>query len=78
MKVAMVDQSAFTPPYDHHLCAGLAKTGCELTLFTTDSDYFLWDGDTSYRRLAYFYSHTNDRDQRNRAYRRYVSLRSKS
>ncbi|WP_181861592.1 glycosyltransferase family 4 protein [Haloplanus salinus] len=60
MKVAMVDPSAFTPPYDHHLCAGLAETGCELTLFTTDSDYFLWDGDTSYRRLAYFYSHTND------------------
>jgi glycosyltransferase involved in cell wall biosynthesis len=62
----MVDPSAFTPPYDHHLCTGLAEIGCDLTLFTTDSDYFLWDGDTSYRRLAYFYARTNrlysDRD----------------
>ena len=66
MEVVMLDPSAFTPPYDHHLCAGLAAIGCDLTLLTTDADYYLWDGETSYDRVEYFYGHTNglyaDRD----------------
>jgi len=59
MNVAMVDPSAFTPPYDHHLCAGLANIGHDVRLFTTDSDYFLWDENTLYQRIDYFYDRTN-------------------
>lgn len=55
----MLDPSAFTPPYDHHLCHGLTKVGCDLTLYTTRSDYHLWDGDTPYDRVKYFYRHTD-------------------
>ncbi|WP_192918617.1 glycosyltransferase [Salinigranum salinum] len=55
----MLDPSAFTPPYDHHLCTGLAAVGCDLTLLTTDADYFLWDDKTAYDRVEYFYGHTN-------------------
>lgn len=55
----MLDPSAFTPPYDHHLCAGLAAVGCDLTLLTTGADYVLWDGETAYDRVEYFYGYTN-------------------
>ncbi|MCF2164673.1 MULTISPECIES: glycosyltransferase family 4 protein [Halobacterium] len=62
----MIDPSAFTPPYDHHLCRGLTTVGCDLTLYSTRADYYLWDGDTPYDRVEYFYRHTDalyrDRD----------------
>lgn len=59
MQVLMLDPSAFTPPYDHHLCRGLATVGCDLALYTTRSDYHEWNGDTRYERIEYFYGHTN-------------------
>jgi len=34
MRVAMIDPSLFTLPYDHHLCSGLSESGHEVTLFT--------------------------------------------
>ncbi|WP_175542273.1 glycosyltransferase family 4 protein [Natrinema hispanicum] len=62
----MLDPSAFTPPYDHHLCRGLSTVGCDLTLYTTRSDYHLWDGERAYDWIEYFYRATNtlysDRD----------------
>lgn len=34
MRVHVVDPPAFTPPYDHALCAALARAGVEVTLVT--------------------------------------------
>jgi glycosyltransferase involved in cell wall biosynthesis len=34
-RVHVVDPSAFTPPYDHALCAALARAGAEVELFTS-------------------------------------------
>lgn len=59
MKVAMIDPSAFTPPYDHHLCEGLSKAGCDVTLVTTEFDYVGWKNGTSYQKREAFYSLTN-------------------
>ena len=39
MRVHVVDPSAFTPPYDHALCAGLARAGAEAELITSRFDY---------------------------------------
>jgi glycosyltransferase involved in cell wall biosynthesis len=35
VQVTMVDPSAFTPPYDHALCAALARLGCRVELVTS-------------------------------------------
>jgi glycosyltransferase involved in cell wall biosynthesis len=35
MRVHVVDPSAYTPPYDHALCAGLAAAGVEVELHTS-------------------------------------------
>jgi glycosyltransferase involved in cell wall biosynthesis len=35
MRVQVVDPSAFTPPYDHALCAALARAGVEVELVTS-------------------------------------------
>ncbi|MBN9624183.1 MAG: hypothetical protein J0H06_14750, partial [Actinobacteria bacterium] len=35
MRVQLVDPSAFTPPYDRALAAGLARAGAEVELVTT-------------------------------------------
>ena len=34
VRVHLVDPSAFTPPYDHALCAALARAGADVTLVT--------------------------------------------
>jgi glycosyltransferase involved in cell wall biosynthesis len=39
MQVHVVDPSAFTPPYDHALCAALARAGAEVTLITSRFAY---------------------------------------
>lgn len=35
MRVRIVDPSAYTPPYDHALCAALAEAGADVTLATS-------------------------------------------
>ena len=35
MRIALVDPLAYTPPYDHHLAAALARRGHEVTLLTS-------------------------------------------
>ncbi|MGI8506406.1 MAG: glycosyltransferase family 4 protein [Solirubrobacteraceae bacterium] len=39
MRVQVVDPSAFTPPYDHALCAALARAGAEVELVTSRFAY---------------------------------------
>ncbi len=39
MRVHVVDPSAYTPPYDHALCAALARRGAEVQLITSDFVY---------------------------------------
>jgi glycosyltransferase involved in cell wall biosynthesis len=39
MRVDVVDPSAFTPPYDHALCAALARAGAEVSLVTSEFAY---------------------------------------
>jgi glycosyltransferase involved in cell wall biosynthesis len=36
MQVALVDPLAYTPPYDHHLAAALARRGHDVTLLTSE------------------------------------------
>jgi glycosyltransferase involved in cell wall biosynthesis len=39
MRVQVVDPSAYTPPYDHSLCAALAGAGAEVELVTSSFPY---------------------------------------
>jgi glycosyltransferase involved in cell wall biosynthesis len=39
MRVQIVDPSAFTPPYDHALCAALARAGAQVELVTSRFAY---------------------------------------
>jgi glycosyltransferase involved in cell wall biosynthesis len=39
MRVDVVDPSAYTPPYDHALCAALARAGVEVSLVTSAFAY---------------------------------------
>jgi glycosyltransferase involved in cell wall biosynthesis len=39
MRVQVVDPSAFTPPYDHALCAALARAGADVELVTSAFGY---------------------------------------
>lgn len=57
MRVAVVDPSAFSVPYDHHLCSALADRGGSVRLFAAGepSD---WEA-TSYVHDDHFYSLTH-------------------
>lgn len=57
-RVAVVDPSGFTPPYDHHLCEALAESGWEVKLFT--SGEMDWKPD-AYRQVRAFYPLTESR-----------------
>lgn len=72
MRAVMLDPSAFTPPYDHHLCKGLAERGVDVTLLTTEFEYFGWDDSTPYEKEDYFYNLTK------RVYSETDSSRSKT
>src|SRR5436305_6023998 len=39
MRVQVVDPPAYTPPYDHSLCAALARAGAEVELITSAFAY---------------------------------------
>jgi len=57
-KVAVVDPSNFTPPYDHHLCEGLADIDWEVKLFTSGKTN--WTPE-NYERIRTFYPITEGR-----------------
>jgi glycosyltransferase involved in cell wall biosynthesis len=55
MRVQVVDPSAFTPPYDHALCAALAREGTEVTLVTSTFAYGAVPAPQGYSIDEHFY-----------------------
>jgi glycosyltransferase involved in cell wall biosynthesis len=55
MRVHVVDPSAYTPPYDHALCAALAREGAEVKLITSHFDYGPVAPTEGYERRELFY-----------------------
>ncbi len=55
MRVHVVDPSAYTPPYDHALCAALARAGAEVKLITSRFDYGPVAPEEGYERAELFY-----------------------
>ncbi|WP_135820853.1 glycosyltransferase [Halostella litorea] len=57
-RVAVIDPSNFTPPYDHHLCEGLADNGWKVKLFTSGKTNWT---PRDYERVQAFYPLTEGR-----------------
>jgi glycosyltransferase involved in cell wall biosynthesis len=57
MHVQVVDPSAFTPPYDHALCAALARAGAEVELITSRFAYGSAPEPDGYALRELFYRH---------------------
>jgi glycosyltransferase involved in cell wall biosynthesis len=55
VKVHVVDPSAYTPPYDHALCAALAAEGVEVELFTSAFAHGETPEPDGYARRELFY-----------------------
>jgi glycosyltransferase involved in cell wall biosynthesis len=55
VRVHVVDPSAYTPPYDHALCAALASAGAEVELFTSHFAYGPVPSPSGYVRHERFY-----------------------
>ncbi len=56
-RIDIVDPSAFTPPYDHALCAALARSGAGVTLQTSRFAYGEVPAPDGYERVERFYRH---------------------
>jgi glycosyltransferase involved in cell wall biosynthesis len=54
-RILMVDPSAYTPAYDHALCAGLARAGGRVELVTSRFAYADPPAPAGYRRTELFY-----------------------
>lgn len=61
VSVQVVDPSAFTPPYDHALCAALARAGADVELITSRFLYGPVPREGGYRVDAHFYRRTASR-----------------
>ena len=59
MKVAIIDPSCFSMPYDHCLCEGLVQQGCQVLFIGSRSPYDQSDYSASYKRWDHFYRLTN-------------------
>ena len=55
MRIDVVDPSAFTPPYDHALCAALARQGADVRLQTSRFAYGSVPPPVGYERCRRFY-----------------------
>jgi glycosyltransferase involved in cell wall biosynthesis len=55
MRVHVVDPSAYTPPYDHALCAALGAAGTDVELVTSRFAYGPVASADGYRRIESFY-----------------------
>lgn len=55
MRIAVVDPSSFTMPYDHCLCQSLAAVGCEVLLVGGPYPYADRPTDCAYERWDHFY-----------------------
>ncbi len=58
IRACVVDPSAFTPPYDHALCAALARQGAQVTLATSRFAYGQAPPPEGYDRRYLFYRRT--------------------
>ena len=58
MRVDVVDPSAFAPPYDHELCAALARAGADVSLVTSQFAYGPVPEPAGYRLDRRFYTRT--------------------
>ncbi len=59
MRVAVVDPSCFSMPYDHCLCEGLTRQGCQVLFIGSRSPYVPWVRSSNYERWDHFYRLTN-------------------
>jgi len=59
MRIAVIDPSGFTPPYDHCLAGALAQQGCQVALVTTRIPLGPWTQGTAYERWEHFYPITS-------------------
>jgi glycosyltransferase involved in cell wall biosynthesis len=57
MRAHVVDPSAFTPPYDHALCAALVRAGVRAELITSAFAYGAAPDPNGYARRELFYRH---------------------
>jgi glycosyltransferase involved in cell wall biosynthesis len=57
MRVSVVDPPAFTPPYDHALCAALARAGAQVELVTSRFAYGEVPASDGYTVRELFYGH---------------------
>jgi glycosyltransferase involved in cell wall biosynthesis len=55
VRIDVVDPSAFTPPYDHALCAALARQGADVRLQTSRFAYAAAPAPEGYERVERFY-----------------------
>jgi glycosyltransferase involved in cell wall biosynthesis len=61
MDIDIVDPSAFTPPYDHALCAALVRAGARVSLITSPFAYGEVPAPDGYARRERFYRHVPGR-----------------
>ncbi len=61
MRVDVVDPSAYTPPYDHALCAALARAGADVRLQTSRFGYGSVPAAEGYARVERFYGRAGGR-----------------
>jgi glycosyltransferase involved in cell wall biosynthesis len=59
MRVSVVDPPAFTPPYDHALCAALARAGARVELVTSRFAYGEVPAAEGYTVRELFYAHAH-------------------
>jgi glycosyltransferase involved in cell wall biosynthesis len=57
LRVQVVDPSAYTPPYDHALCAALARAGADVALITSEFAYDSAPPADGYAVRRLFYRH---------------------
>lgn len=58
MKVAILDPSGFTPPYDHHLCGALQRSDVEVRLYTSPA--YPYDNDSTEYQIVRTFYHISD------------------
>ncbi len=66
MRAKLVDPSAYTPPYDRALAAGLARAGAEVELLTSSFPYGPVPAAEGYRARELFYRRATARRRRER------------
>lgn len=58
MRVAIIDSSCFSLPYDHCLCEALSRQNCEVNFISSHFLYTTWNHEVSYQRYNHYYNWT--------------------